>query len=65
MESGDLGLTLSARFEFGQNLLRNLFQGFKDADALEGDSFDDSFILLAEFGGENIDGNDVRQIALV
>ena len=46
---------LSAGFEFGQNLLGNFFQGFKNPDALKGHSFDDRFVLLAEFGGEHID----------
>ena len=46
-------------------MLGDFFQGFEDADALEGDGFDDGFILAAQFGGEQIDGQDVGQVALV
>jgi hypothetical protein len=56
---------LTARFEFGEDLLGDFFQGFENAYALEGYRFDDGFVLFPEFGGEHIDREDVGQVALV
>src|SRR5206468_2169380 len=50
---------------FRQHLLGDFFQGFEDADALKSDRFDDGFVFLAQFGGEQVDGKNVRQVALV
>jgi hypothetical protein len=57
--------SLAAGFEFVQNLFGDFFQSFEDAGALEGYGFDDGFILATKFGGEQIDGQNIGQIALV
>ena len=47
---------LAARLQFRQYLLGDFFQSFEDANALEGDRFDDGFVFLAQFGREHVDG---------
>jgi hypothetical protein len=56
---------LPARFQLIQNLLGDFFQGFEYAGALEGDGFDDGFVFASEFGGQQIDRENVGQVALI
>src|SRR5262249_15931262 len=56
---------LAASFQFCQNLLGNFFERLKNSGALECNRFDDRFVLLAQLGAEEINREDVWQVALL
>src|SRR5215472_14618917 len=60
-----LAWELAAGFEFLEDLLGDFFQSFENAHALKGNRLDDGLVLLAKFGGQHVDRQDVRQISFV
>jgi len=57
--------SLGAFFEFGEDELGYFFEGFEDADALDGDRFEDGFAFFLELLGELGDGHGVGEVAFV
>jgi len=51
--------------EFGEDLAGDLFESFEDAVAAKGDGFENGFVPAAQFFGQILDREDIRQIPLI